>query len=417
MRTPVRALLSGALVITALTPVAASAASSAAADSYIVTLRTGDPGEVSGKHAQKYGASVDHVYKHALRGYAARMSRAAAARLAADPSVASVVVDREVHLTAPDAAGKGGPKVPAPAPQPPQQVPTGIARIGGAASSAAAGNGSGTVNANVAILDTGIIANHPDLTVAGGYNCTRAKGWADQNGHGTHVAGTVAARDNGIGVVGVAPGANLWSVRVLDRNGSGAWSTIICGIDWVAANASLIDVANMSLGGAGSATGCNDGGLHQAICNAVAAGVPFAVAAGNESSDAARSVPAAYPQVITVSAIADSDGLAGGLGGPLCYSDLDDTLSNFSNFGTAVDIAAPGSCIRSTSMSGGYESMSGTSMAAPHVTGAAALYLSTHRAATPAEVRTALSNAGTANWSGADDPDGIHEPLLNVAGF
>ena len=124
--------------------------------------------------------------------------------------------------------------------------------------------------------------------VAGGRNCTTGARYNDGNGHGTHVAGTIGAKDDANGVVGVAPGARLWAVRVLNNNGSGSWSSVICGIDWVTANANTIEVANMSLGGTGSDTGCNDARLHRAICNSVAAGVTYAVAAGNESDDASK---------------------------------------------------------------------------------------------------------------------------------
>jgi subtilisin len=196
---------------------------------------------------------------------------------------------------------------------------------------------------------------------------------------------------------------------------------VICGVDWVTANASTIEVANMSLGGTGSepsGTGCRTGdALHDAICNSVAAGVTYAVAAGNESDDAADHVPAAFDEVITVSALADFDGQPGGSGAPTCRSDVDDTFADFSNFGADIDLIAPGVCILSTYRRGGYATASGTSMASPHVAGAAALYKASNPGASPTQVKTALQNAGNTNWNDVDDPDPIKEVLVNVDAF
>jgi subtilisin family serine protease len=393
------AALLGLSAVAVLSAAPSPATAAPISGSYIVTLNSGDPDAAAASDARNYGASVDHVYRHALRGYAARMSATAAARIASLDRVQSVVQDETVSTDA-------------------QTLPTGINRIDGELSSTISGNGSGAVaGPGVAIIDTGIDLTHPDLNVVGGVNCSTGRSYADGNGHGTHTAGTVGAKDDGIGVVGVAPGAPLYAVRVLNNQGSGSWSSIICGIDWVTARASTIKVANMSLGGTGTDSACNDGGMHQAICNSVNAGITYAVAAGNESDDAKNHVPAAYDQVITVSALADFDGLPGGLGAPTCRADVDDTLADFSNFGADVDIMAPGVCILSTWKGGGYNTISGTSMATPHVTGAAALYLSTHAGASPAQVKTALQAAGNLNWNNADDPDAIKETLLNVDAF
>jgi subtilisin family serine protease len=366
-------------------------------DSYIVTLASGEPPTVAAQHAQARGAQIQFVYTNALRGYSARMSPQAARAVAASPGVASVVPDRIVRADA-------------------QVIPAGITRIGGTMSSAQSGDGRGAVDVDVAILDTGIDTKHRDLNVVGGVNCVAGGlSYNDLNGHGTHVAGTVGARDDGRGVVGVAPGARLWAVRVLTSQGAGSWSSIICGIDWVTAHANTIEVANMSLGGAGSEGSCTDGGMRQAICRSVAAGVTYVVAAGNAASDAQSFVPATYPEVITVSAIADFDGKPGSLGAPTCASGTDDTFAAFSNYGNDVDLAAPGVCVLSTWRGGTTGIASGTSMASPHVAGAAALYASRNPDATPSQIRAALINTGTHDWTG--DPDSTKEPLVNVAGF
>jgi len=380
----------------------APAASSSGGDgagvgSYIVTLRSGDPGVVSARHARANGAEVEHVYRHALRGYSARMTAGAAARLADDPAVAAVIPDRAVRITA-------------------QTLPPGIDRVDADVSSTAAGNRKGAVDVDIAVIDTGIDPRHRDLNVVGGVNCVPGgSSFNDLNGHGTHVSGIAAAKDNGTGVVGVAPGARLWAVRVLNSQGSGLFSAIICGVDWVTAHADVIEVANMSLGGFDAEGSCTDGGLHEAICASVDAGVTFAVAAGNASEDARFFVPASYDEVITVSAMTDFDGQPGGTGSPTCAYGTDDTFAGFSNFGEDVDLIAPGVCVLSTWRSGGYRSISGTSMASPHVAGAAALHLSGHPGATPSEVKAALVAAGTFDWTG--DPDGTQEPLVNVSGF
>ena len=381
---------------------------------YVVTLAPGtSPEEVAGDHGRRHGAQVDHVYRSAVRGYAARMSEQAAARVAADSRVASVEPDRVVRTS----AKPGGSSTS----QPGQALPTGIDRIDAELSSTVAGNGSGAVDVDVAIIDTGIDLDHPDLSVVAAKNCIGRGNGDDGNGHGTHVAGTVGARDNSIGVTGVAPGARLWAVRVLDNRGSGTTSSVLCGIDFVTANASTIEVANMSLGGSG--TGARDGVIgdcttgnayHDSVCRSVAAGVTYAVAAGNETDDASRHVPAAFDEVITVSALADFDGQAGGAGVATCRADVDETLADFSNYGKDVDIIAPGVCIRSTWLSGGYNTISGTSMASPHVAGAAALYKAANAGASPAQVQSALQSAGNDGWNDVDDKDGTKEILLNV---
>ena len=381
-----------------------SAAAPSGAGSYIVVLKdTASPSTMARAHADRYGARVSHVYRHALKGYSATLSSDRVAALKADPSVAAVAPDLPVHAFV-------------------QTLPTGIDRIDGELSSTQSGNGSGAVDVDIAILDTGISTSHPELNVVGGTNCVGGPSFNDDHGHGSHVAGIAAARDNADGVVGVAPGARLWAVKVLNAAGSGSTSQIICGIDWVTANAGTIEVANMSLGGTsffGAFSGCNSSfdPMHPAICRSVQAGVTYAVAAGNSFADANTFVPATYSQVITVSALADFNGQPGGGAPATCRADEDDTFANFSNFGADIDIIAPGVCILSTYLGGSYNTFSGTSMASPHVAGAAALYKANNPGASPATVKAALQNAGNLNWNDADDPDPTKERLLNVDAF
>jgi subtilisin family serine protease len=361
---------------------------------------------VAAAQAERFGFDLGHVYTTALKGYSATMPASVAALLEAVPSVASVQKDTPVSATA-------------------QTTPTGINRANADASPTAKINGvDERVNVDVAVIDTGVDLTHPDLNVntAGAKNCSLLSLNAnDGHGHGTHVAGTIGAIDNTNGVVGMAPGARIWPVKVLSDLGSGLNSDVICGIDYVAANADEIEVANMSLGGSGEDDGncgaTNDDAMHAAICEAVAAGITFVVAAGNDTADSSTFTPAAYDEVITVSALADFNGLPGGGAAATCRTDVDDTFADFSNYGADVDIIAPGVCINSTWKNGGYNTISGTSMASPHVAGGAALYKATHPGATPAQVKSALQSAGTTDWNNADDHDSTKERLLNASTF
>jgi len=371
---------------------------------YIVVLdgSVAHPGRVAADHASSYGAEVRFVYRSAITGYAARLSEPAVAALRRTPGVAFVERDRPVSANL-------------------QTIPTGIDRVDADLSSTAAINGvDQRVNVDVAVIDTGIDLRHPDLNVSGsGKNCSSGSTANDGNGHGSHVAGTIGALDNSTGVVGVAPGARLWPVRVLNNKGSGTTATVVCGIDYVTAHAAQIEVANMSLGGSGADDGncgnTNNDAEHRAICRSVAAGVTYAVAAGNSSQDSARHIPAAYDEVITVSALADFNGQPGGGAPSTCRSDVDDTFASFSNYGRDVDVIAPGVCINSTWKGGAYNTISGTSMASPHAAGAAALYKAKNPGASPAAVKTALQGSGNLSWSNSDDPDGIKETLVNAA--
>ena len=381
---------------------------------YIVVLRPG--ADLSGVVARekRHGAKVERTFRRSFHGFVAIVGAAGRARLAKDPAVKAVVPDEIVTI-----AG--------------QSIPTGIRRVRVSSSEVAQLDGIDQgVDADVAIVDTGIDATHPDLKVVGGYNCSTPdrSQWRDRENHGTHVAGTVGARDNGIGVVGVAPGVRLWAVKILNDQGFGYLSWYVCGLDWITAQRDpmdpsrpLFEAVNMSVAKSGSddsACGTrNNDILHRAICRVVAAGIPVVAAAGNDHGSAAAHVPAAYNEVITVSALADTDGLPGGKGGPRCYSwggyDQDDTLADFSNYGADVDLIAPGKCIWSTIPGNRYAYMSGTSMATPHVTGAVALYKATRPMATVSEVKTALQYLGTYGWRYWTDKDPYHEKLLDVS--
>jgi subtilisin len=387
MRRVLLALMAAVLVAA---PLSVATATPGRSDRYIVVLKdtVRNPGSVAADHSARFGAQVSHVYRHALKGYAATLSSGRLAALRADSRVAFISEDREVRATQ-------------------QTLPTGVNRIEGDASSTLAGNGGGVVDVGVAIIDTGIDVDHPDLNVVGGTNCVRGKYTIDDgNGHGTHVAGTVAARDNATGVVGMAPGARLYAVRVLNKNGSGSWASVICGVDWVTANAASIGVANMSLGGSGSDGSCSSDALHQAICNSVGAGVTYVVAAGNSNANFSGFVPATYNEVLTVTAMADFNGAPGGGGAATCRADVDDTSADFSNFATPGSgdanhaIAGPGVCILSTWKGGGYNTISGTSMASPHVAGTAALCIATANCpGGPTSVMTKLRNDAAAQPS------------------
>lgn len=348
-----------------------------------------------------HGFGFDQVFSYALKGFSVSLPEIIVEKLKKDPKVAFISEDLEVHTMA-------------------QTTPSGISRI------------QSNLNANkgtrigVAVIDTGIRLNHSDLAanILANKNCvSKWQNGNDDNGHGTHVAGTIAALNNSIGVVGVAPEAKLIAVKVLNASGSGYWSQIICGLDWVTANASRynIKVANLSLGGGGTSdNNCgntNSDALHKAICRTRDAGVTIVVAAGNSNTNAANTVPASYDDaVITVSALADSNGQPGGGGVATSYG-VDDTFASFSNFGSPVDIAAPGVNIYSTYKNGGYTTMSGTSMATPHVAGAAALYIKSHPGSSWTQVRDALKTVPPAEALGAGhtDPSGLHpEPVLQA---
>lgn len=296
------------------------------------------------KRAGILDGDVEHVYGSALKGFSVKIPPGQLKKLQDDPAVKYIEKDRIVTLAPPPGKGKPGGGDSGGGGTSSQTVPWGITRVNGAV------NATGKT---AWIIDSGIDLDHPDLNVdrskSVDYTGSR-KGAEDENGHGTHVAGTIAAIDNNIGVVGVAAGATVVAVRVLDRRGSGSYSGVIAGVDYVGANGSNDDVANMSLGGPASDA------LDQAVENAAQfSGVKFVLAAGNESDDANNHSPARAngPNVYTVSAM-----------------DINDNWAYFSNYGNPpVDYCAPGYSIYSTYKNGGYETLSGTSMAAPHVAG------------------------------------------------
>lgn len=350
----------------------------------------------------KIGASINYTTDFAFDGFSVKVPNPKALDIIKqDPRVAFVEQDKLVHMNS-------------------QVLPTGIKRVGADLSSATSGNeiGKDNVDADIAILDTGISLSHSDLNVYRQQTFVAGTTSADDdNGHGTHVAGIAAAKDNSIGVVGVAPGARLWAVKVLDKDGAGAISTIIKGIDYITQHANQIDVVNLSFG-----CECTSPALDAAINSSVHAGITYVVAAGNDHKDASTFSPANDPNAIAVSAIADSDGKCGGAG-PATDHGNDDSLADFSNYGKVISIAAPGVNILSTYKDNSYATLSGTSMASPFVAGAAALYKASHKDASPSEVRSALLNTGSiesTRCSGdghgyfVGDPDGLHEPLLYV---
>jgi subtilisin len=420
------ALLTSTSLVLATVPVRAEDDASAPAPipgQYIVVLRDGSTlpksfnvpagvqlppeaekalADVAAKLAKKHNGELLSTFNRAMKGFSLKMSDAEADALRSDPNVEFVSADYPVSIDA----------IKFPIFQPPassQSLPTGVDRVD-AELNANKGSGIG-----IAVVDTGIDLTHPDLSgnVVNGKNCINSiKNANDDNGHGTHVAGTIAALNNTVGVVGVAPQSKVIAVKVLDSRGSGSWSSIICGLDWITANAAKhnIKIINMSLGGGGvSDNNCgksNNDALHRAVCAARDAGITIVVAAGNSGVNASGSVPASYDDaVITVSALTDTDGKPGGLGAQTSYG-KDDTFASFSNYGSVVDIAAPGVNIKSTWKGSSYNTISGTSMATPHVAGAAALYIKARPGSSWTQVRDGLKSVAEALGSGHTDPTG-----------
>jgi len=334
-------------------------------DHFIIQLRDGvDPAGVAALH----GLSRSYTYRNTITGFAAFVPPGRLAALMQDPDVLSVEQDGVASIYA-------------------QTIPWGISNIGATTNSTLAGNGSGTVTGpTVFIIDTGIAA-HADLNLVGHVNYAGGQN-SDCHGHGTHVAGTVAARDNAADVVGVAPGVAVFGVKVLGCNGSGTWSGIISGMDYVGGRGEAGKVANMSLGGSKNQS------VNDAAARLVTNNVATAVAAGNSAVDASTFSPASEPTVLTVAAY-----------------DSANRDASFTNYGNLVDLSAPGVSVLSTARGGGTTTMSGTSMASPHVAGALALY----RANNPSASATTAQNAVKANTSGTTISRGFGR--LNVANW
>lgn len=321
-----------------------------------------------------------HVFSHATRGFAVSLTDAQIAALKSEPTVASIEVDQEMKIDA-------------------QVLPWGIDRVEADRSSTLAGNGSGAVsNVNAYVIDTGI-ATHRDLKLVGLVNFIDRKN-TDCNGHGTHVAGTIGAIDDTADVVGVAPGVRLTAVKVLDCNGSGTTSSVIKGVDWVTANAVRPAVANLSLGGGISQT------LDDAVAKSAGSNIFYALAAGNSGANACNSSPARVGY--------NSSGLSNGIVATAA-TDSSNKEASWSNYGQCVDIWAPGVNILSTRAGGGTTTMSGTSMASPHVAGAGALFLSRNPAATAQQVEDAVRNYAIS--TGTLSKDGRAIQLLQVDRF
>ncbi|MFI5553057.1 S8 family peptidase [Streptomyces sp. NPDC051738] len=343
--------------------VLAAGSATAIKDSYIVTLKKSaglKAASAAGKDVvEEYGGTVKKTFTKALNGYSATLSASEAKRLAADPAVASVEQNQRVQL----------------ADTTQSSAPWGLDRIDQAAlplSGTYTYPDSAGSGVTAYVIDTGVRITHQQISGRATYGYDAVDGdttASDGNGHGTHVATTIAGS-----TYGVAKKAKIVAVRVLDNAGSGTTAGVIAGIDWVTNNHSGPSVANMSLGGGASTS------LDTAVANSIASGVTYAVAAGNSNANASSYSPARVSTAITVGATTSSDARA-----------------SYSNYGSVLDIFAPGSSITA----GWYTSdtatntISGTSMATPHVAGAAAVYLASHTSATPAAVASALTSGAT----------------------
>ncbi|MFJ8044294.1 S8 family peptidase [Kitasatospora sp. NPDC096147] len=350
-------------------------AADAVPGSYLVVLKDSAFKATSGASlTNRYGGQLRRGFDSALHGFSARLTDRQARRLAADPVVASVAQDRRVR---PDATQT----------DPPSWGLDRIDRHRRPLDGRYVSPDSGGRGVTVYVIDSGVMIEHQDFggRARYGYDVIDGDTSADDgNGHGTHVAATAVGT-----TYGVAKQASVVSVRVLDDDGSGTYEQVIAGVDWVTRNAVKPAVVNMSLGGDADET------LDAAVRASIASGLTYTLAAGNQGSDADTHSPARVATGITVGA-----------------SEPDDSKAWYSNYGPLVDVFAPGSDI--VSASNGWDeaemTLSGTSMAAPHAAGAAALYLADHRTATPAQVATALTS--TATTESLSDLEGSPDRLL-----
>ncbi|WP_405773103.1 S8 family peptidase [Streptomyces sp. NBC_01538] len=349
--------------------------------SYLVTLKGGTAASsADGKRlAAKYGARISHIYSTVLNGYAVRANEKQAKNLAADSRVASVAQDTRITYDGADKAGARGRQ------DPPSWGLDRIDQAGLPLDNSYVWPESAGRGVTVYVIDTGIRISHKDFGGRASYGWDFVDGdrWAgDGNGHGTHVAATIAGT-----ALGVAKKAKVVSVRVLDDSGAGTTAQVIAGIDWVTRNARKPAVANVSLGGRRNAQ------LDAAVRYSIASGVTYTIAAGNDGQPAQYSSPAAVKEAITVGATGPTDARA-----------------DFSNWGSSLDLFAPGVSITSASYASdtGRVAYSGTSMAAPHAAGAAALYLAERPKSSPAQVAkalTTLATVGKVSDKGAGSPN------------
>lgn len=359
---------------------------------YFVTLTTpaADVADTAAALSDEFGFDLINVYDSVGNGFSMVLPDVVV------PELEKVTVVKEIRLddpddftdpVDPDEDFEVGP----------DETPVGITRIGGPFASPSFLDGL-----EVAVIDTGVQGDHPDLNVVahedivGRHTGDEADG-TDPVGHGTHVSGTIGAIANGTGVVGVAPGVAIHDVRVLGSDGSGYMSDIIAGLEYVADHPE-IRVVNMSLGGPSGSSFDDD--MADALDKLAELGVVVCIAAGNEAQNTRNVVPAGLDRGVVVSAYNTRGG-------------TDRGFADFSNFGDAVDVTAPGVSIYSTWPDGGYEALDGTSMATPHVAGVAAVYMALNPDKSASQVRTALVNNGEGGLEGAN---GDHpEPMVDLS--
>jgi subtilisin family serine protease len=396
-------------------------------DRYIVVYSSSvsDPEIETEVLKNKHNFNYGHIFKKAIHGFSAKLTKDNLENLRREKDVLYIEPDVIQHADV-------------------QIVPSGISRI--------AANFNKTFlslsDIGVAVIDSGVDIKHPDLNIAGGirfYSEDKKSGFKsysdskydDDLGHGTHVAGIIGALDDDNGVVGVAPGCKIWAVKVLDKKGDGYTSDMIRALEWVAERSSDIQIINLSVTGTGYSEA-----YREAIKYCVSKGIIIFAAAGNSGRDVYGydnifgdlddEMPSSFPEVATVSALADSDGIPGGFGEITPWGP-DDSFAVFSNFsssvvnnnpvkspGKAIDLIMPGVNIYSTYLNKKYEVMSGTSMACPHAAGLAALYIAKYGRAHDSlgvyAIRQALIDngqyqTGEIGLSILNDPDGNYEKL------